>query len=95
MGFGGTIDFYGTLDGVLTLCDLKTGSGIYDEHYYQICAYRQLLQENGRDVQQARIINIPRKDNEDFTEKIYTSFDRGLSVFQHCLAIYTLQKEKT
>jgi hypothetical protein len=93
-GYGGTIDFIGMIDEIHTICDFKTGSGIYDEHYYQVCAYRQLAIENGFEVNQVRILNIPRKETEEFTEKIYTSFDKGWKIFQHCLEIYNLQKDK-
>lgn len=92
--YGGTTDLCCLLDGVKTLVDFKTGSGIYDEHYYQVCAYRQLMVENGHGVDQVRILNIPRKESEEFTEKIYTEFDTGWSIFKHCLDIYQLKKVK-
>ncbi|MDD5353435.1 MAG: hypothetical protein PHS93_09765 [Candidatus Omnitrophica bacterium] len=90
--YGGTIDLYAEIDGILTLCDFKTGSGIYNEHYYQVCAYRQLLIENGDSVEQIRILNIPRKESEEFTEKVYTNFGIGWEIFCNCLNIYELQK---
>lgn len=92
--YGGTTDLYCLLDGVKTLVDFKTGSGIYDEHYYQVCAYRQLMVENGHEVDQVRILNIPRKESEEFTEKIYTEFDTGWQIFKKCLEIYQLKKVK-
>jgi hypothetical protein len=91
--YGGTCDFYCLLNGIETLIDFKTGSGIYQEYYWQVCAYRNLLIENGYPVKQVRILNIPRKETEEFQEKIYTKFDKGFEVFKHALAIYRLKKE--
>lgn len=91
--YGGTIDFYCRLNGVETLIDFKTGSGIYQEYFFQVVAYRQLLIENGYPVQQVRILNIPRKETEEFQEKIYTTFDKGFEIFKHALEIYRLRKE--
>ena len=92
--FGGTTDLYCRLDGVLTLVDFKTGSGIYPEHYYQVCAYRQLMIESGFQVDAVRILNIPRKETEEFTEKIYTDFSVGWKIFKHCLELYEWMKIK-
>jgi len=93
--FGGTIDCYAEIDGKLTLCDFKTGSGIYEEHYYQLCAYRQLLFEHGHEVKKAIILNIPRKETEDFAEKVFTDFNNGWEIFHHCLALYNLKRAKS
>jgi hypothetical protein len=58
--YGGTIDFYGDLDGVPTLLDFKTSSGIYDEHRFQVAAYWRLLLEAGYPVKGIRILQVPR-----------------------------------
>ena len=60
LGFGGTIDFYGLIDGVATLKDYKTAKAIYPEHLYQVAAYRQLLEENGYQVAAVGILQIGR-----------------------------------
>jgi hypothetical protein len=41
--YGGTIDMLALLDGEPVLIDLKTSSGIYDEHVFQLGAYWKLL----------------------------------------------------
>lgn len=38
LGYGGTFDFIAVLDGKLTLCDLKTGKGVYAETRLQLAA---------------------------------------------------------
>ena len=90
--FGGTIDCYCTMGGELWLLDFKTGKAIYTEMLYQLSAYRQLLIENGFPVDKAKIIRIGRSEDEGFEEKTITDFAPYFEVFEHCLAIYQLQK---
>jgi len=40
--FGGTPDFYGKIDGALTLIDFKTSSDTYETHIFQLSAYYML-----------------------------------------------------
>jgi hypothetical protein len=93
-GFGGTVDMFAKVDGILTVVDYKTGKAIYPEHVYQVAAYRYLIIENGGYVPAAvRILQIGRDENEGFSEKIVTDTTREWELFQHCLAIYQLQKK--
>ena len=91
--YGGTPDFYGEVDGVLTLVDYKTGKGIYSEATLQVAAYRNLIQEKGHPVKGVRILNIPRSDDEAFSEKILTDkeLDAGWEIFKHLLCIWKLK----
>jgi hypothetical protein len=93
--YGGTVDIYCLHNGLYELIDLKTGSGIWPEHTYQIAAYTHLLEENGFKVDQCRLLNIPRTEDESFLEKLYTDLELGLGweVFNNCLNIYQLKKE--
>lgn len=91
-GYGGTIDLFCMLDGVPTLVDFKTGSGIYDEHYFQLSAYHHLLFANGHQPGPARILNIPRTEDESFKEAVYTDFTLGLEWFNAMLKIYQIEK---
>ncbi len=94
-GFGGTLDMFAKVDGVPTLVDYKTGKAIYPEHVYQVAAYRQLLFENVKDMhpQDVRILQIGRDETEGFSEKVVTDTSREWALFEHCLAIYQLQKK--
>ena len=94
IGYGGTIDLYAVIDGVRTLVDFKTGSGIYDEHFYQLAAYRQLITETGETVEQARILNIPRSEDEKFKEEVYTDFALGWEWFCTMLKIYQIEQRR-
>lgn len=101
--YGGTLDFYGRVDGLKTLMDFKSGSGIYEEAYYQAAAYRELL-KNGHpldeplpllyEVEQTIILNVGRSENEDFNAVVITrSMDMEWQIFLACRAIHRLRKE--
>ncbi len=92
MGFGGTVDCYAMIDGVLTLLDFKTGKAIYAEHLYQVAAYRQLLEEAERPVAQVMILQIGRAEDEGFSTRTVSDTTSHFEIFRHCLAIYQLQK---
>ena len=91
--FGGTCDIYGNLNGVWELIDLKTGKDIYEDHRYQLAAYKQLLIENGNPVDKCRIINIGRNEDEKFKEMIFEDTEKDFQIFLHCLNIYNLRKK--
>jgi hypothetical protein len=91
--FGGTGDIYATVDGKKELVELKTGSGIWPEHFVQTAANVWLLKENGFEVDRARVLNIPRSEDEAFAEAILPNYGGQLELFLHCLAIYNLQKK--
>ena len=90
--FGGQVDFYGKIDGVLTLKDYKTAKAIWPEHLYQVAAYRSLLVENGYEVEAVGILQVGRSEDEGFSEKVIADSSREWELFRHCLEIYRLQK---
>lgn len=47
--FAGTLDILALVDDVLTVVDLKTGSGVYQEHFLQTAAYARMLEEEHPD----------------------------------------------
>lgn len=91
--YGGTGDIYAIVDGVKELIELKTGSGIYDEYYIQTAANVYLLRENGHPVDRARILNIPRDENECFYEAIVSQIDLNFEIFKNLLNVYYLRKK--
>jgi hypothetical protein len=94
MKFGGTPDFYGKIDGVTTLNDYKTGSGIYDEYVIQVAAYAHLLKESGNNhIENVMILNIPRTDDESFQVRVITEsqLKAGFEIFKHLLGVYWLK----
>lgn len=93
--FGGTIDLYAMVDGVLSLVDFKTGSGIYPEHLYQVAAYKELLEHNGNPVEAVRILRIGRDENEGFEDKLIPNAELALRWrgFTALLDLYNVEKE--
>ena len=92
LGFGGMADIYAKMNGSMELIDLKTGSGIWPEHFVQVAAYRYLLEKNGHRVDGVRILNIPRAENENFKEEIVSNLDLWWKIFTCCLTIYQTKK---
>lgn len=93
--FGGTLDIYAKVNGRKEIIDLKTGSGIYDEHIWQVSALKKLLEENGYEVDGVRIVNIPRTENEAFMQRIASDKEAavGWDIFRNLLSVYNLKKE--
>ena len=92
--YGGTIDILANLDGEPTLIDLKTSSGIYEEHIFQVGAYWKLCDEAGQKITGARILRIGRTEGDGMEERVLTGTQvlNAWKVFQHCLSIYALKK---
>jgi len=93
--FGGQYDIYGTVDEKHELLDLKTGRGIWEDHYYQLGGYLLLMDEQNIHVDQIRILNIPRSEDENFQEVILSGRIADLSkdMFLDCLSIYKRKKQ--
>lgn len=93
MNYGGTMDIYAEIDGYLELLDLKTGSGIYDEHLIQVGGgYLTILQEHGYWPKKVRILNIPRAKSEKFAEHEIENITICQEIFANCLKNYQLHK---
>lgn len=67
--FGGTIDFYGNVDGKKTILDFKTSKTFYATMFLQLGAYCIMLEEQGYEVEQLAIIVVR---NYTFKEKFIT-----------------------
>ena len=91
--FGGTPDFYGDIDGTMTLLDLKTGN-IYPEHWFQLAAYNILLEELGHRVDQRILLNIGRDETENFVEakRSGPALEDEKGIFLSCLNIYECKR---
>lgn len=92
--FGGTIDFLCKLNGVETLVDFKSGSGIYNEHFLQTSAYFKMAREKGYNPQQILILNIGRNENENFATQLIKgdTIDNYFEIFKNLLSIYNIKK---
>jgi len=89
--YGGTLDFFGKVDGILEVIDFKTGSGIYDEMWFQVAAYGKLIP---CDIpERYRILNIPRTEDESFLEEVKTDLSLHFEAFLKLLDFYYLNKQ--
>lgn len=59
LGYGGTPDWYGIIDGKHVVVDIKTGKSIYPQHWVQLSAYTLLLRELGHPVDETLIVHLP------------------------------------
>jgi len=88
--YGGTLDFFGKIDGILEVIDFKTGSGIYDEMWFQVAAYGKLIP---CDIpERYRILNIPRTEDESFREEVKTDLSLHFEGFLKLLDFYYINK---
>ena len=88
--YGGTVDFYGEINGQLWLIDFKTCKTLYPEHTYQTAAYWALLLEHGYRVDGVRILRIGRSEDEGFDDKIIgrEEIEDAYRVFESALNLY-------
>jgi hypothetical protein len=91
--YGGTIDLYCLLNGKKTLIDLKTCKACYGEHFTQVAAYKNLLHENGYDVDDVRILRIGRDESEGFDDYSVPKLGLHFQRFVKCRELYEINKE--
>jgi len=92
-GYGGTPDCLARINGELELLDFKTSTAIWNDHFYQLAAYRQLCIEKGyKDLNRARILRFGKDGDTGFEDRLITKFDNEFELFLHCLSIYNLLK---
>ena len=93
-GFGGTIDWLGEINGVLTLVDIKTSKDIYPEHMFQIGGYSILLSENGYNVNDRMILNPGRVEGDSVRTRHIggDKLIRSQDVFLSALGLFNAKK---
>lgn len=85
---GGTCDVYCNVDGKNCVLDIKTSKGIFSEHRTQVVAYKRLLQDNGKPVDECRIVRIGRNETEGFEDCIIGAEELHWKRFLACLELY-------
>lgn len=63
--FGGTVDFYGEVNGKQTILDFKTSKSVYSSMFLQLGAYCYMLELHGYSVEQAGIVTV--RDTQCFS----------------------------
>jgi len=86
--YAGTLDLMMEIDGEVWLGDIKTGSGIYPEHFLQCAGYQIALQEMGQypDIKGHIIINLQKNGKIETARSI--SFEKDIETFLAALTIY-------
>jgi CRISPR/Cas system-associated exonuclease Cas4 (RecB family) len=94
LGFGGTPDWYGILDGKRTLLDIKTSARIYPVHYVQLAAYALLLDEAGHKVDRVGILHLPKLFSGHARDEYVPEgdkLDRFRQAWDACFSLYKIQ----
>jgi hypothetical protein len=83
LGYGGTIDIYGELDGRKVLIDIKTSNSIYKSHRLQVGGgYYGLLLANYYPVDDVYILRIGRDENDPYQFNKVRNVDKLFSEFK-------------
>ena len=92
--FGGKIDWVARdAAGRVLLLDIKTSKGIYEEHKYQLAAYRAVWDEVHPDmkIDKAAIIKLDKVTGE-FSYHPFDLLNKEFEIFLHLRDIYSMQK---
>lgn len=90
---GGIVDIVCEIDGQTWLVDIKTGSGIYPEHFWQMAGYQFMLQEMELHPNITGYIVLNLKKDGSFEEKRSISNLINQNAFMACLEIYRIQEK--
>jgi len=95
--FGGKLDFYGIVDGVRTLWDIKSSRFIGLSHKCQVTAYSELLEENGFErPEKFMLIRVGREEQTaeaEIHELQQAKMPLYWRIFLNCLDNYQIKKE--
>lgn len=90
--YGGTIDV-ATVQGDLSILDLKTSNNVYEDHKIQLAAYKQLWDENHPDNPcQALYLLRLGKDDGAFAYYYWPQLPAAWEAFKCLLTLHSLKK---
>lgn len=85
--FGGTVDFYGIVDGKKTILDFKTSKKVYSTMFLQLAAYCIMLEEAGYEVEQLAIIIVNETGyNEKFISR--EEIEEYITIFRALVELF-------
>lgn len=92
--YGGTLDLYGKINDSLILIDYKTSNYFDKKMFIQIAGYKNLLEENNKQVDSGRIIKLSKIDDK-FEEMSKTNEELEIywKLFKSCLLTYKLNNK--
>jgi hypothetical protein len=87
--YGGTIDYYGLINGKLMIMDFKTSNYFNKKMFLQLAGYVNLLKEHGYEVHEVMILKLS-KNSEEFWIKSKTveELEEYFKLFKFCLATH-------
>src|SRR3990167_6616305 len=86
--YAGTLDFVAEIDGKKFIGDIKTGSGIYPEHFYQMAAYRNAWEKMGLEkLDGSVVVNITKQGKLNveysyFYQEDFEAFCGALKIYR-------------
>lgn len=94
--YAGTLDLLAKVDGKLSLIDIKTSTGIYDEYFFQTAAYSQaLLEEMGNKIERNYILRVDKLGKGfEVAECGNGDIDLNFKQFEACHTLYLNQVKR-
>lgn len=92
--YGGCIDLVAVDSGLVTLFDIKTSKGVYDEYRIQLSAYKEAWGEvyPQRPIEKVKVVHLD-KETGDLSLHEFSDLSTEFEIFKHLRAIYVLQKK--
>lgn len=88
LGYGGTIDYYGLVDGKQTILDFKTSKRFYSSMFLQLGAYVQLVEEElNLPVEQVAIVRI-NDGKHEMKLMSRAQIEPYMTTFNHLVILY-------
>jgi len=84
--WAGTLDWYGRLNGRMTVIDFKSSKAIYPEYRYQIAAYRSVV-----GAEASAILRLDKETGYPEYRDYSKSYEKDLKVFQAMVRLYMLR----
>jgi hypothetical protein len=90
---GGICDFVCEMNNEVWIGDIKTGAGIYSEHFFQTAGYQIMLEERGLypNIKGHIILNL--KKDGSFAEKRSVSNEDNKQAFLSALTLYRIKSK--
>ena len=93
----GTMDLLATVDGIVTICDWKTGKRCYPESYLQNAAYRHCVEKMGiGKVEKGIILRLPKIIGDPEFEVVVVpgTQEENFETFLHVKALWDWQRKE-
>jgi hypothetical protein len=97
-GYAGRFDAIANVNGFRYLIDFKTSKGIFDEHRWQVCAYRQafneMLEEGQRPIENLAILHLDKITAEPNFVPVEKNIEKYTDLFNYLTVVFYLMKDR-